>query len=119
MAQEQLPAEQYAVGGQTEIANYVVISEVDGFEEDTEAKQTAAGQHKCDITYSRRATKSLTLELLAAADATDYVSGGGLDATYGTDGDKVWEIRSVQRVNTRGPIQLQLELVSLVDTIAA
>jgi hypothetical protein len=118
MAQEQLPAAQYTVGGQETVADHVVISQTDGFEEDGEAKKTAAGQHKCDLTYSRRATRSLVLELAFGADPTTYMEGGGLDASY-VPGGEVWEIRSVSRVNTRGPVQLNLELVSLTDTITA
>lgn len=122
MAQEQLPAAQFTVGGQTAIAGFVVGQEVDGFEEDSEAKQTATGAHKCDITYSRRKTKSLTLELAAGVDSatlnTLYMEGGGLDETFLAVGE-VWEIRSAQRVNTRGPVQINLELVSLTDSITA
>jgi hypothetical protein len=119
MAAEQLPASQFTVNGQTAIAGFVVVQEVDGFEEDTESKQTASGAHKADITYSRRKTKSLTLEVTSAAVAGLYIEGGGLNADYLASDNPVWEIRSASRTNTRGPIQIQLELVALVDTITA
>ena len=117
---EQLPsANGFTVGGQSAVSGYVVGQEVDGFEEDTEAKQTAAGQHLCDITYSRRATKSLTLELAHGTSPTAYMVGGHVDSSFAAGGTAAWEIRSVQRINTRGPVQLALELVSLTESIAA
>ena len=119
MAAEQLPATKYAVGGQSAVANHQVISETSGFEEDGEEKKTAAGQHNCDITYSRRATKTVTLELEDGATESTYMSGGALDASFAPGGTAAWEIRSVQKVNTRGPVQLVLELVSLTEQITA
>ncbi|HAX91570.1 MAG TPA: hypothetical protein DCY07_05090 [Rhodospirillaceae bacterium] len=118
---EQLPVTQYAVGGQVTLANYQVISSSYGFEEDTESKKTALGQHKCDLTYSRRQTLSLTLELDSAATETTYMDGGTIASGTFTLADGItasgWEIRSVSKVNTRGPVQLNIELVSLVDLI--
>lgn len=120
MAAEQLPsAAGYAVGGQSAVAGYVVGQEVDGFIEEGESKQTPAGAHACDITYSRRKTKSLTLELAHGTDLTDYMQGGHVDATFAPGGTAAWEIRSVTRVNTRGPVQLNLELVSITEDITA
>lgn len=120
MAAEQLPsAAAYAVGGQSAVANHVVGQEVDGFIEDGESKQLASGQHACDIVYSRRKTKSLTLELGNGATATDYMAGGHVDATFAPGGTAAWEIASVQRVNTRGPVQLNLELISITEDITA
>jgi len=110
----------YKTGGQSTVADHIVVSERDGFEEDGEAKQLATGQHSTDITYSRRKTKSLTLELLTAADATDYIEGGHTDASYVAGGSPAaWEIRSARVVKTRGPVQVELELVSLTEDIAA
>ena len=121
MAAEQLPASQFAVGGQTAVVAYVVGQTVDGFEEDGETKQTTAGQFKCEITYSRRATKELTLELSNTATATYYVSGGCVDASFipCAAAVGVWEIRSATRTNTRGPVQVALSLVSLTEAITA
>jgi len=120
MATEQLPASQFAVGGQATLADHVVISTKDGFEEDGEDKLTQAGQFKCALTYSRRLTKSLELELLGAADVTAYVVGGYTDAAYASTvaATAIWEIRSVSQTRTRGPVVLALELVSLTDTLA-
>ena len=117
----QLPARQFAVGGQVAVTAHVVISSVQGFEEDSEVKQTAGGQFKSDITYSRRATLDITLELGNTATATDYFVGGGVDDNYDpiAAASATWEIRSVTRTNTRGPVQLSLQLVSLTDLIAA
>jgi hypothetical protein len=115
----QLPASQFAVGGQETLADHIVVSSVKGFEEDTEDKQTAAGQFKCNITYSRRATLDLTIELGDEADPKDYAKGGAVDAEYlpCLPAVGVWEIRNVTRTNTRGPIQLSLQLVSLTESI--
>ena len=119
MAAEQLPvANAYTIGGQSTVANMVVGQEVDGFVEDGESKQLASGQHACDIVYSRRKTKSLTLEI-TSGDATGYAVGGALDATFATGGTAAWEIASVNVVKTRGPLQLNLELVSLTEDITA
>jgi hypothetical protein len=117
----QLPAAQFAVGGQPTVAGHIVISSASGFEEDSEVKQTSGGQFKCDITYSRRATLDLTLELANTADPTDYVKGIALDASYVpcAAASGVWEVRNVTRTNTRGPVQLSLQLVSLTESIAA
>jgi len=126
MATEQLPASQYTVGGQVAAAKYQVISSSYGFEEDTESKKNGTGQHRCDITYSRRQTLSITVELEDDASDSLWVTGGSIasDATIAfplADGStaSAWEIRSVQRVNTRGPVQIQLELVSTTDLITA
>ena len=119
MATEQLPAAQFEVGGQETVEDHVVISQADGFEEDTEAKTTTAGAHKCDITYSRRATRSLVLELVHGTDPTTYMVGGAVNASYVPDNISapVWEIRNVSQANTRGPIQINLDLVNLTDSM--
>ena len=125
MATEQLPASQYTVGGQVTAANYQVISSTYGLYEDGEAKKNAAGQHKCDLTYSRRQTLSITLELDAAAVSTLWMAGGSIasDATIAftlADGStpSAWEIKSISRQNTRGAVQISMELVSTSDLIA-
>ena len=120
MATEQLPASQFVVGGQSSLTNHVVVREVDGFEEDGEDKITQAGQFKCAITYSRRLTKTLELELLAAATPAHYVVGGYTDAAYvpTVAATAVWEIKSVSQTRTRGPVVMTLELVKLTDQLA-
>jgi hypothetical protein len=119
---EQLPASQFAVGGQSAVVGHIVGQTVDSFEEDTETKTTTAGQFKCEITYSRRATKSFTMELAnTGATAADYVEGGCVDAAFAPclPAVGVWEIRSATVVKTRGPVQVSLNLVSLTESIAA
>lgn len=120
MSAEQLPVENaYTVGGQSTVENHVVGQEVDGFIEVGESKQNAAGQHQCDITYSRRKTKSLTLQLGSSATVTDYCEGGHVDSSFAFGGVAAWEITGVQRVQTRGPVQLNLELISITEEITA
>lgn len=121
MGLEQLPsAAGLACGGQSAVANHVVGTEVDGFAEDGESIQTAGGQHLADLTYSRRKTKEFTLELGNGADPESYLAGGSVDATFVAGGTPAaWKIRSVQRINTRGPIQLALDLISLTEDITA
>ena len=119
---EQLPASQFAVGGQSAVVGHIVGPTVDCFEEDNDTKQTSGGQFKCEITYSRRATKQFTMELAdTGATAADYVEGGCVDAAFAPclPAVGVWEIRSVSVVNTRGPVQVSLNLVSLTESIAA
>ena len=120
MSAEQLPvASGFELDGQTEIAGFVVVSETDGFEEDGETKQNANGSFKCDITYSRRKTKELTLDVTSESVLELYVVGGGLDADFLGNTTPVWEIVSCTRTNTRGPVQIQVSLKALTDSIPA
>jgi len=121
MAIEQLPAAQFAVGGQSTVAKHVVGQTVDGFEEDGETKQTSGGQFKCDLTYSRRATKEITMECEDDATVTHYAIGGSVDASFVpcVAASGVWEIRNATITKTRGPIQVALSLVSLTEAITA
>ena len=116
---EQNPVEQFAVGGQSTITGLIVLEETDGFEEDVETKLTTAGQFKADVVYSRRKTKSLSIELSNTATITHYVEGGYVDAAFAPAAAAlaVWEIRSVSQTRTRGAVQLELELVSLSDEV--
>jgi hypothetical protein len=117
---EFLPAANtFTVGGQSTISGYIVINEVDGFVEDGESKTTALGQHYCDITYSRRKTKVVTLELAHGTTQTPYMKGGHVDATFGDLGTAAWEIRNVSKQNTRGATQLTLDLISITEDITA
>jgi len=119
---EQLPASQFAVGGQSAVVGHIVGQTVDSFEEDTETKQTSGGQFKCEITYSRRATKQFTMELAATgATAADYVEGGCVDANFAPclPAVGVWEIRSASVKKARGAHLIELSLVSLTESIAA
>jgi len=113
MATEQIPASKYVVAGQTALTGWQVISETTGFQEDTEDKATAAGQFNSKITYSRRPTKQLVLEANHGTTTTTYDSGGTI--VYG---GVTYIINSVSRVNTRGAVQVTLDLVSSVDSLA-
>ena len=116
MATEQLPAEQYAIAGQSAVTDYEVISEVYGFEEDSEDKKDSTGQHKAKISYMRRQTCSLELEALAAATPGTYTVGGVLDASFAVGGS-VWKIRSVTEGRTRGVSTVSLDLIALTDLL--
>jgi len=113
MATEQLPASQYEVGGQETVSGWVVTENGWSFEEDSEAHQDAAGQHKCDITYSRRKVLSLSLKAENGTTVDTFDEGG----TYTHDA-VAYKIRSVNRRNTRGPVEVDLELISQVDLLA-
>ena len=113
MATEQLPDEQYVIGGQPTVTGWQVISAVRGIEEDSETKQTAAGQFKAKITYSRRRTMQLTLEATQTADVDEFSEGGVV-----TVDTVVYKIRSVQEQATRGPTQVTLDLIATVDLLA-
>lgn len=117
---EQYPIEQYAVGGQSAIDDLIVLEEVDGFEETPETHNTTAGQFKCDLVFSRRKTKSVSVELANTATVTDYVKGGYVSALFvpSTPSLGVWEIRGVTQTRTRGATQLSLELVSMAEEVA-
>lgn len=113
MATEQIPATQFQVGGQQVVTGWVVVSSVFGFEEDAEDKQTTAGQFKSKLTYSRRRTLQLTLEAENATTVTTWDTGGSY-----THDAVLYIIRNVQRMNTRGPVQVTLDLISSVDQLA-
>jgi len=117
MATEQLPADQYAIAGQSTITGYEVISETYGIEEDTEDKKDKTGQHKAKLTYMRRQTVSLELEALAAATPGAYLVGGVLDADF-APGGSVWKIRSATEGLTRGVPTVSLDCIALVDLLA-
>jgi hypothetical protein len=117
MGTQQLPADQYKIGGQPAITGYEVIEATFGFEEDSEDKQAGSGQHKAKISYSRRKTLQLELEALSTADPHEYVAGGGLDANFAPGGN-VWKVRSATNGRTRGVQTVSLDLISLVDELA-
>ena len=117
MATEQLPAATYAIGGQSTIAGYEVISQVWDFEEDGEDKKNGTGQHKARINYSRRRTCQFVLEALTTATAGEYVEGGGLDASFAPGGD-AWKVTSVSEGKTRGVPTINLSVIELVDQLA-
>ena len=113
MATAQLPATKYTIGGQVTVSGWQVISSAWGIEEDAETKYNAAGQFEAEVVYSRRKTLNLTMEADHGTTVTAYDTGGSI-----TISEVVYEIRSVQRTNTRGPVQVTLDLISTVDLLA-
>ena len=122
-ANQQLPSALYAVGGQLTLSGWVLPQNAYGFEEDSEVKTEASGIFKADITYSRRQTLSVTLEALAAATVSTYQTGGSVASGVFTlaDGstETAWKIRSATLTRTRGPVQVELDLIQLGDLITA
>ncbi|HAX91571.1 MAG TPA: hypothetical protein DCY07_05095 [Rhodospirillaceae bacterium] len=118
---EQLPATQYKVGGQPTLAGWQVISATHGLEEDSENKQTASGRFKCKITYSRRPTLQVVLEANSGTTTTTYQTGGEIASgvfAAGNGSATAWKIRSARKVNTRGPEQVELDLIAQTDLLA-
>ena len=122
MATEQLPASTYKIAGQPALTGYEVISATYGFEEDGEDKQSAAGQQKARINYSRRQTLQLELEALSAATPHTYIAGGQIAS--GTiplaDGStaSAWNIRNPVYGKTRGVQTLSLDLIQQGDLLS-
>jgi len=113
MATTQLGPVTYEVGGQTSISGWTVLSSVKGFAEDSENKNQASGRFGAKITYSRRQTLQLTMEANHGTTTTTYDTGGSI-----TIGGVDYKIRSASRTNTRGPVQVTLDLISLADDLA-
>lgn len=122
MAVEQLPADQYVVGGQLTVAGWVLPENSYGIEEDGETKQDAAGVFKSELTYSRRQTLSVTLECTAAGTQADYSKGGTILSgvfVNSQGGPTAWKIRNVTDTRTRGPRVVTLDLIALTEGISA
>ena len=121
MATEQLPATTFTVGGQPTLSGWQVVSATYGIEEDSETKQTASGRFLCKLTYSRRATLQVILEADSGTTTTTYQTGG--EIASGVFADQAgtataWKIRSASKANTRGPVQVTLDLISQTDLLA-
>ena len=122
MAVEQLPASQYVVGGQLTLGGWVLPENSYGIEEDGETKQTAAGAFKCELTYSRRQTLSVTLEAATVVAEEAYSKGGTIaSAVFANSqgGATAWKIRNVTDTRTRGPVVVTLDLIALTEGISA
>ena len=126
MATEQLPSALYKIAGQPTLAGawadkFEVINASYGIEEDSETKQTAAGQFKAEITYSRRETCSLELEGLDETDASTLSQGGELASGILTLADgttaSAWNIRSATLTTTRGVQGVTLDLIQQEDKL--
>jgi len=112
MATTQFPADKYVVGGQTEIANWNVMSETTSIVEDAEDRFKPTGQFNSHIVYSRRIAKQFTLEATALADEDEFEVGGEIEI------DSVdYIIQAVSRVNTRGPVQVTLDVITQEDSL--
>lgn len=119
MATEQLPALQYVIGGQPTLAGYILPQAQYGIEEDGESKYDANGRFKSDLTYSRRATLSVTLQVTSGTPT--YQNGGEIASGVFTDGAgtaTAWKIRSATLTKTRGPKVVELDLIAQTDLLA-
>jgi hypothetical protein len=119
MATVQLPTNQYVVGGMPTLSGYILPSAQYGIQEDAETKYDQDGRFKSKITYSRRSTLSLTLEVTTGTPA--YQNGGEIASGVFAAGDgsaTAWKIQSATLAKTRGPQVVQMELVSETDLIA-
>ena len=120
MATEQLPASTYTIAGQETLANWEIISNVYGFEDDGEDKYAGDGQWKCRLTYSRRETLSLEMESLDGADLDAYQGGQVASGVFTlSDGltATAWNITSSTLTRTKGVATLSLELIQQGDTL--
>lgn len=122
-ANQQLPTAVYQVGGQLTKSGWEIIQNSYGFEEDSEVKTKADGTFNADITYSRRQTLQVTLEALAAADVDEFQVGGQVASGVFPLADgttaSAWKINDAKLTKTRGPVQLELDLIQLGDMITS
>ena len=119
MATEQLPANQLVIAGQPTLAGYVLPQAQYGLAEDAETLYDANGRFKCKVTYSRRATLSVTLEVTSGTPT--YQNGGEIASGVFTDGAgnaTAWKIRNATLTKTRGPKIVELDLISQTDLLA-
>ena len=124
MAAEQLGPKTYLVGQPLTLSGFEVVDSSYGFEEDGETRYGANGTFGADLTYSRRQTLSVTLDVLAGeggGNPATYVNGGSIASGVFplADGstETAWKIRSATPGRTKGVATLQLELVQLGDAI--
>lgn len=121
-ANQQLPTAVYQVGGQLTKSGWVIVQNSYGFEEDSEVKTKADGTFNADITYSRRQTLQVTLEALAAADVDEFQVGGQVASGVFPLADgtaSAWKITDAKLTKTRGPVQVELDLIQLGDIITS
>lgn len=119
MATEQLPAGIYVIGGQPTVAGYQLPQAQYGFEEDQELKYDGKGRFKAKLTYSRRPTLSVTLEVTTGTPT--YQNGGQIASGVFTDGAgnaTAWKIRNATLTKTRGPQVVELDLIAQTDLLA-
>jgi hypothetical protein len=121
MATTQLPADQYVIAGQPTLTGWQLPQAQYGLEEDADQHKDGAGRFACKITYSRRATLSVTLEAASGTTLTTYQTGGQIASGTFTDGAgnaTAWKIRSAVLTKTRGPTQVALDLIAQTDLLA-
>ncbi len=121
MATEQLPTAVYAIGGQPTVSGWVLPQAQYGIEEDTEAKQNSNGRFNAKITYSRRPTLQVTLEAEHGTTLTAYQDGGQIASGVLADAagtETAWKIRNATLTKTRGPAQVELDLIAQTDLLA-
>lgn len=121
-ANQQLPTAVYKVGGQLTKSGWVITENSYGFEEDSEVKTKADGTFNADITYSRRQTLQVTLEALTEADVDEFQVGGQVDSGVFPLADgtaSAWKINDAKLTKTRGPVQVELDLIQLGDMITS
>lgn len=122
-ANQQLPTAVYKIGGQLTKSGWEIVQNSYGFEEDSEVKTKADGTFNADITYSRRQTLQVTLEALSAADVDEFQSGGQVESGVFPLADgttaSAWKINDAKLTKTRGPVQVELDLIQLGDMITS
>ncbi len=121
MATEQLPTAVYAIGGQPTVSGWVLPQAQYGFEEDSEVKTNSNGRFNAKIAYSRRPTLQVTLEAEHGTTLTTYQTGGAIAGGVFADGGgnaTAWKIRNATLTKTRGPAQVELDLIAQTDLLA-
>jgi len=116
---EQLPENQYVVGGQPTVSGYILPQAQYGFEEDADQKQDGNGRFRAKITYSRRPTLTVTLEVLDSTTPA-YQNGGEIASGVFVDGAgnaTAWKIRNATLTKTRGPWMVELDLIAQTDLV--
>ena len=110
---EQYPTNTLAVGGQSTVSGWDVLSDNPGFEEDAGSYKNPNGTHKADIVYSRRKTQELELQAQYGTTPATLVAGGSV--TY--DG-VLYRIKAFSAKRTNEPITGTLSLVAVADSIS-
>lgn len=119
MATIQLPLAQYTIAGQLTATGYIISQNAYGIEEDSETLYDEDGRFKCKITYSRRSTLSVSMEVTSGTPT--YQDGGEIASGVFDDGAgnaTAWKIRSASLTKTRGPQMVELDLIAQNDLLA-
>jgi hypothetical protein len=111
---EQFPTNTLAVGGQSTLTGWDVLSDAPGFEEEASPYKNPNGSHKVDIVYSRRKTQELSLQAQYGTTPATLRAGGSV--TY--DG-VLYRIRAFTPSRTHEPMSATLSLIAVADDISA